>query len=494
MSKLNEVIKKKQRMFIILLVVGIIVFSFLVSSFREETNYSPIVHNEDEQVITERYSGIGSNVDEDEIWRAKSSNEIDLLQEENEALKREIRDIRSSMDRKIERSVREEAKAIKKSTEDELNAIKGQAGKLGSSDFDPEAFKAELEAKFKKELTGSSKDKSQISIEKKYFTRPGQAPTGGVGNYRGADLYKRPEPEEIESLSFNTQQKNFDAELAQLSHTVKKEGRKEAYKGLTADEFIPSGSFVRALILGGVSAPTGGQAQDDPYPLFLEINGLAQMPNARKYDIKRCRIIGSGYGEVSSERVIARLEKMSCITHDERVLESKVQGYIYDETGKYGIRGKLVTKSGQMIANSIRAAIGTGIGRAFQGGSATYGTNAWGSSEISFDSYGKAAVAGLGEGFGDGMDRLAKYYIDLAEQMFPVVEVDAGRMVDVVFSSGVDLRLKDEDEEESVAMNQPQVSQNPTDKPVSQITLGDMARAGQTSVEKSMALMNQQMR
>jgi len=35
------------------------------------------------------------------------------------------------------------------------------------------------------------------------------------------------------------------------------------------------------------------------------------------------------------------------------------------------------------------------------------------------------------------MNRLANYYISLAEKVFPVVEIDAGRMVDVVLTKGV---------------------------------------------------------
>jgi conjugal transfer pilus assembly protein TraB len=35
------------------------------------------------------------------------------------------------------------------------------------------------------------------------------------------------------------------------------------------------------------------------------------------------------------------------------------------------------------------------------------------------------------------MERLADYYIRLAEKTFPVIEVDAGRVVDVVLTKGV---------------------------------------------------------
>ena len=48
--------------------------------------------------------------------------------------------------------------------------------------------------------------------------------------------------------------------------------------------------------------------------------------------------------------------------------------------------------------------------------------------------------AGLGIGMGRALDRLAQYYISLAEKVFPVIEVDAGRSVDVVITQGVALQ------------------------------------------------------
>jgi conjugal transfer pilus assembly protein TraB len=49
----------------------------------------------------------------------------------------------------------------------------------------------------------------------------------------------------------------------------------------------------------------------------------------------------------------------------------------------------------------------------------------------------EAYRAGLGSGVGKALDRLAQYYIKLAENTFPVIEVDAGREVDVVITKGV---------------------------------------------------------
>ena len=41
---------------------------------------------------------------------------------------------------------------------------------------------------------------------------------------------------------------------------------------------------------------------------------------------------------------------------------------------------------------------------------------------------------------GKALDRLAQYYITLAEKVFPVIEIDAGRTVDVVLTQGIALQ------------------------------------------------------
>jgi len=51
-------------------------------------------------------------------------------------------------------------------------------------------------------------------------------------------------------------------------------------------------------------------------------------------------------------------------------------------------------------------------------------------------------VSGVGKAF----DRLAQYYITLAEKLFPVIEVGAGRVVDVVLTKGTELPMGEADD------------------------------------------------
>ncbi|MCV5277137.1 conjugal transfer protein TraB, partial [Escherichia coli] len=39
------------------------------------------------------------------------------------------------------------------------------------------------------------------------------------------------------------------------------------------------------------------------------------------------------------------------------------------------------------------------------------------------------------------LDRVAKFYLDMAENMFPVIEVDAARKIEVIVTRGASLSL-----------------------------------------------------
>ena len=201
--------------------------------------------------------------------------------------------------------------------------------------------------------------------------------------------------------------------------------------------YLPSGSFTRAVLLGGLDAPTGGQAQRNPQPVLLRLTDHAVLPNHFRARVKECFIVGAGYGDVSSERAYIRTESLSCVTRDGTALDVPVKGYVAGEDGKAGMRGRLVSKQGQLLANALLAGVASGIGQAFQQSSTTLSVSPLGATGTVEP--GKQFEAGIGSGVGKALDRLAQYYISLAEKVFPVIEVDAGRSVDVVLTQGMAL-------------------------------------------------------
>jgi conjugal transfer pilus assembly protein TraB len=233
----------------------------------------------------------------------------------------------------------------------------------------------------------------------------------------------------------------------------------------TVSTFLPV-SFTRGVLLGGMDAPTGGQAQSNPHPVLIRLSDNSVLPNRFRGEYSECFVIAAGYGDISSERAYLRTESLSCVRGDGATLEVKIQGSVYGEDGKVGMRGRLVTKQGQMLANALLAGVVSGIGQGVSTASTTYSTSPLGTiaSATGADAY----RAGIGSGVGKALDRLASYYIKLAENTFPVIEVDAGREIDVVITKGVriDVPLSASAEAEAAATvvrTHPTRSQEPSD-------------------------------
>ena len=198
-----------------------------------------------------------------------------------------------------------------------------------------------------------------------------------------------------------------------------------------ADDLLITGSFARARLLNGVEAPTGGQANGNPVPMLLEIKDPAFLPNRYRSDIKRCMVTANATGDLSSERVLVRLDRMSCITNSRGAIDVRVTGYVTGEDGKTGLKARVVTRSGQAIANALLVGTLSGLGEAVSLAAQDSTTNFAGTVTNSVNNPWRA---GLGDGMKDAMDRVADYYLKLADKIFPVLEVDAGRDVDIVIT------------------------------------------------------------
>lgn len=225
-----------------------------------------------------------------------------------------------------------------------------------------------------------------------------------------------------------------DRSATPTAHGGPEAATRTATEPRTVSTFLPV-SFTRGTLLGGLDAPTGGQSQSNPHPVLIRLSDNSVLPNRFRGEYRDCFVIAAGYGDISSERAYLRTENLSCVRADGAALEVRIQGSVYGEDGKVGMRGRLVTKQGQMLANALLAGVVSGIGQGLATSSTNVSTSALGA--IASASGADAYRAGLGTGVGRALDRLAQYYIKLAENTFPVIEVDAGREIDVVITKGV---------------------------------------------------------
>ena len=203
--------------------------------------------------------------------------------------------------------------------------------------------------------------------------------------------------------------------------------------------WIPSGSFVPGVLLSGLDAPTATAAARNPHPVLIHLAEAARLPGLRRMDVARCRVTGAGYGQLASERAYVRLERIACVLRSGDVIDTGIKGYVAGEDGKTGMRGRLVSKQGKMLSRGILAGFASGFGGAVESANSTAGVIAGGTFTVSRKSSRDLVKTGVGGGAGEAGRLLAEYYLKLAEEVFPVIEIDAGRRVDVIITEGTEL-------------------------------------------------------
>lgn len=225
------------------------------------------------------------------------------------------------------------------------------------------------------------------------------------------------------------------AEPILAKHTVALTPKQELQNKLiekSLTNYVPIGSYVKAVILSGVSASAAVKSQADPLPILFRITGPAVTANNQEIDLSGCTVTGEAYGDISSERAFVRLHDMTCSKQANKIIETKVEGYA--AALGTGIQGKVISREGALIQSSFWSGLFGGIGQATSQASTTISTNPLGSVEsVKGEDMLKNAI---GKGIASSAERISKYHIERAEQYHPVIEIKASREVELVFIRG----------------------------------------------------------
>ena len=211
----------------------------------------------------------------------------------------------------------------------------------------------------------------------------------------------------------------------------------------SARSFIPETAYIKGVLLGGIAVSTSIGSASEPVPVIIRITERGNLPKNFNIDLTHCRIMGSSYGDLSSERAIVRAEVLSCQDPaSELIYTTKVTGLIYGDDGMNGIKGKVVQTSGKHLKNAI-------IGGMISG----FANSAKGQDQVIISSFGTGTTKkkGMGDmlqeggfaGASNAAEKIADYYIKQAESMSPVLLVSGGTRVDIVFTKGVYLGALD---------------------------------------------------
>jgi len=211
-------------------------------------------------------------------------------------------------------------------------------------------------------------------------------------------------------------------------------------KKKTRTIYLPPG-FMKARLLTGIDALASRDATSNPEPLIARVQAPAVLPNDVKANLSGCFVVGNATGSLAKERVEVQLVSLSCVDFDERsVVDQPIKGFFVDTDGKKGLSGKVVTRAGASLARTFIAGTIAGISQTVEGTFGSTATSALGN--VRTLDPGDAAKSGIAGGLGKSSDKLADFYLDLARQAGPIVEVGAAKDVVVVIQEGVTLEIK----------------------------------------------------
>ncbi|MBP6082158.1 MAG: TraB/VirB10 family protein [Providencia sp.] len=292
------------------------------------------------------------------------------------------------------------------------------------------------------------------------FSNTGRSSNQTGGGHKLNDVYENEIPyspnttqdantsgsdEEYPELATYDGTKNNDSE-SKADNTLSKSNTDANVSPELEGTYLPAGSIISTVALSGMDAPTAKAAREHPYPMLVRVKREAILPNNYTADIRDCAIISSGYGELSSERAYLRSNTISCIREDGAVIEATLDSYAVGEDGKIGIRGRLVTKQGQYLAKALIAGFlqaGSEMFSVQQIPSITLTQDGIAPTQSPYQQINSNKVQGAAmKGVGSALNRLADFYMDMAQDLFPVIEIDPARSIDFVVTKGVQLQFR----------------------------------------------------
>ncbi len=237
-----------------------------------------------------------------------------------------------------------------------------------------------------------------------------------------------------------TNDKNIETKLIKRKKQVLKLG-----------EYIPANSYAQAKLISGVDAGVGMNAESNPRSALLRITGEVVSAGFGGKYLKTNKLIGcqmslKAVGDISSEKVYLDGVVMSCAKDSNTFIEIPVKAYV-SSVGKAGVRGEIVSREGDMVLKSFVAGIASGFGNGVSEFSRPQQSLLGTGNSLSDNQRVKNLFnGGLGNGLSTGSNSLAEFFIKRAEQYQPVISVNEGAEVNIVFIEGFSLNEEQDDE------------------------------------------------
>jgi conjugal transfer pilus assembly protein TraB len=383
-------------------VFGAIAAIFVVLSLirKSEAGTRPDFEPHYKRNVTTGVEGLNDR----EMWMERSSNEIaeaktqtEKLREQNEKLQKQLENIEKVM----------AAIGIK-------TGVFGGAGGRTPQRQRP------------------STDSSEANGESPEIS-PSEEPVSALDHL--TDFVDRSKNPKVESASVPPEEKILGGGIKTISYA-----NADSEHDLE-ENLIFATTFARGVLLGSLTVSAGIGSSSNPQPVTVQLTDLGNLPDSvNGIPLKGARLIGAAYGELSSESVVIRLERLVKLDKNLGMgIDIPVKGYIAGENGDSRIRGVVYDRAGAVLRSVAFAGFLSGMGdflNANNSSAVTFEPNS-GLAQFSPLKGAKMLEQGASKGIGNAMEKYADFYIKRAEQLQPVIKIDGGRRVTAVFTESV---------------------------------------------------------
>jgi conjugal transfer pilus assembly protein TraB len=389
--------------------VGAAAFGVVASSLLSPTKPPPIVVEEKPAVVDVTPKGV-----QEKTLVAKTQGDIQNLKAENERLRTEMQQFQADME------------TMRRQRELQTNAPGLPAGVV------PPPAPYDTPAPALPPIGGGTAPLTQAPP-------PGTTPTTGgslqmPGGLPPPLLPPMPETQPVRPMVFKPEKPVTPGPEYLPTANADIKLKKNELSGM-----LIAGGFAPVVLLNGIDAGTSQGARSNPQPVLMNIQDHAMLPGAAKYELRSCFLLGSGYGDLSSERVYIRLARLSCIDKSRRlILSEEIQGYVVDSDNTLGMRGIVTDRQGSRLAKAMLAGFAEGLAGAL-GTAQTETTSSALGTVTSLTGEDALKASGL-SGAQNAASQLATFYLNEAQNIFPIISVSGGRAGTVVITEDVNLR------------------------------------------------------
>jgi conjugal transfer pilus assembly protein TraB len=243
----------------------------------------------------------------------------------------------------------------------------------------------------------------------------------------------------IKTVSIDT---SFNENIIAAQMEISKNEEKEEEMNMT---FHLMTGLSQAYMITGAYAPAFQEGDSEPLPVLFEAEGDIVMPNDHLASVEKCWLLGSAKGNMNSQTANIKLVSISCILDGGNYrIEGALSGWVIGENGIPGIHGELLHKNGAWLARTFVSGFLETFSTALAGPQASainIGNDTGDTKTDTATSISNNALSAGTQGMSSVFNKLGDYYLKMAEQIFPIIEVKGGRTVSILLIGGEDLTV-----------------------------------------------------